>query len=240
MGESKREVLVLREQARGCGFRKAGPTGVGIYLMGPGASAKCERLPMPLTVCPCCGEGIKFSRAFTWVMPGKLFAPYIEPTCMLHDERAEDLQELDMLSPHNHEACPMCNAEAVAGVRAGLLWIGQNHYSPQAFKREAALMGISRRLPNIPRGFAVGEHWVYLAHKLAAFPEGWPDCGPDAKSRPGVFYVFRPTHVDLVIDDPEDIPERAHRLADRLGDAARLVTVIPEIESQGELFEGGE
>jgi hypothetical protein len=89
-------------------------------------------------------------------------------------------------------------------------------------------MGISRRLPSIPRGFEVGVHLVYLAHKQAAYPEGWPDVEPGAKARPGVFYVFKPTHVDLVIDDEKEIPKRAERLLDRLGDSGRLVKVEPD------------
>lgn len=234
---AEREVVVLHEKARGCGFRRAGPTGVGIYLMGPGGSEACERLPLPLEVCPCCGQGIKFSRGFTWVEPASLFDPKIEPKCLLAlDEPDPGLVAL--YADHNHEGCPMCNPSKIAGDKAGLLWIGGKNYTPQSFKREAAQMGISRRLPSIPRGFMVGSHYVYLAHKQAAYPEGWPDVEPGAKARAGVFYVFKPTHVDLVIDDKDQIPERAERLLDKLGDKGRLVQVIPDQDTQGTLFEG--
>jgi len=241
MSEQSFEVVTLREKARGCGFRRAGPRGVGIYMMGPGGTSACERLPMPLTVCPCCGQGIKFARAFTWIEPGKLFAPHIEPVCIKLGPRDEAADQAlwGKYADHNHNLCPMCNAEQIAGDRAGLLWIGGKNYTPEAFKREAAMMGISRRLPNIPRGFEVGKHIIYLAHKQACWPEGWPHCAPDAKSRPGIFYAFRPSHVDLVIDDPDEIPETALRLKERLGDVARLVKVIPDQEQQAELFGAG-
>ena len=69
------EVLILREAKRGCGYRKAGPDGTGLYLMGEITWSVCERLPFPLTVCPCCGAGVKHTRAFRWIEPTKLFAP---------------------------------------------------------------------------------------------------------------------------------------------------------------------
>jgi hypothetical protein len=51
------------EHKRGCGYRKPG----GMYLVSLGIGRDCGKLPIPLTVCPCCGAGIKFSRGFTWI-----------------------------------------------------------------------------------------------------------------------------------------------------------------------------
>ena len=41
-----------------------------------------------------------------------------------------------------------------------------------------------------------------------------------------------------MIDDKDQIPERAERLLDKLGDKGRLVQVIPDQDTQGTLFEG--
>lgn len=69
------------ESERGCGFRKSGKDGVGIYLVGDGIFEPCERLPFPLTACPTCGGGIRFGRGWTWISPALLFASDILPLC---------------------------------------------------------------------------------------------------------------------------------------------------------------
>lgn len=58
------------EAKRGCGYRKVG----GLYLVAGKTGAACCKLPLPLTVCPCCGQGIKQTRGWTWVDPSKLMA----------------------------------------------------------------------------------------------------------------------------------------------------------------------
>ena len=54
---------------RGCGLRKPG----GLYLVAGAPNAPCGKLPLELTVCPCCGQGIKFARGWTWVDADRLF-----------------------------------------------------------------------------------------------------------------------------------------------------------------------
>jgi len=216
------EVHISHEKVRGCGFRKSGAGGVGQYMMGGKLGDACERLPMPLTVCPCCGQGYKFARNFTWIDPGQMFAPGLSPRCGEFPDKANE--------SHRHNICPMCSPALVAGDRGGLIWIGAKHYkTAEVFLEEAREMGISRRLPAIPNGFEFGEHYVYLAHKAAVIPcirdfEIGEDEIP--KPTPGVFSVFKPTHVDLVIDDENDIPEKAVRLMEKHGDHARLVKVV--------------
>ncbi|MHC4676535.1 MAG: hypothetical protein ACYTBZ_28955 [Planctomycetota bacterium] len=109
---SNLQIEITHEDKRGCGYRKAGPKGYGLYLVGDGIFEPCERLPFPLTVCPCCGHGIEFFRGFKKIDPTKLFAPDADPTCALN-------------SPHNHHVCPLCNPEEVAGEPAGLMWVGR-------------------------------------------------------------------------------------------------------------------
>lgn len=217
------EVTVLNESRRGCGFRKPSKDGVGIYLMGTGIFEPCERLPFPLTVCPCCGGGIKFSRGFTWIDPNQLF----------HEDAFPDCTET---GEHLHDLCPICTP-SIAGNQAGLMWVGDKYYSPQSFMKEARSMGISKKIPAIPRGFEVGKHYVYLAHNKAVVEfDGVALNGNGPIVTPGVFMVFKPAHIDLVIKDENNIPDRAMNILETLGDTARLVKVVP-VKEQPELLE---
>lgn len=204
------------ESERGCGFRKPGATGVGIYLVGDGPSEWCERIPHLLDVCPCCGAGIKQSRGFTWVSPGPLF---------------KDAPPCNGVPGHHHEACPMCRPEEVAGERAGLMWVGERYYpTPDDFLREAQEMGVSKKIAAVPNDFVIGEHWVYLAHpKASTRVEPDDETGKlRVMSYPGIFYVFKPVQIDLVVKSVENIPERAVNIAERLGDDCRIVQVVRE------------
>lgn len=85
-------VQTIIETKRGCGYRSPGKDGIALYLMGKGNFESCERLPFPLTVCPCCGGGIGFFRGFKWIIPKQLFNPINEPVCDGNDD-------------HNHDRC---------------------------------------------------------------------------------------------------------------------------------------
>ena len=78
-------------------------------------------------------------------------------------------------------------------------------------------MGVSKKIKCIPRHFELGKTWVFLAHNKAL------------EDTPGIFYAFRPIRVDLVINDPQNIPDKAKKIVDKLGDKkARLVVVEKE------------
>lgn len=134
------------ESRRQCGYRKVG----GIYLCGSGAGHECDRLPYPLTICPCCSAGIKQSRGWTWINVPLL-------TGGVHRDCLDGFP------------CPFCMATDSLGA-CGLLWIGQQFYkTPGEFTREADGLGISRRIAAVPRAFKIGHTWVLLAH-----PQGAP------------------------------------------------------------------
>ena len=59
---------ITNEPRRGCGFRKEG----GLYLMGGTSLQSCGKLPIPLEICPVCGQGIKPSRSWTWINGAEL------------------------------------------------------------------------------------------------------------------------------------------------------------------------
>lgn len=213
------EVVILHEKSRGCGFRKPSKDGVGIYLRGGSSFEDCERLPWLLDTCPCCGQGYKFSRSFTWINPMNMFDPYVEPHCSL-------LMPKDINPKHSHERCWMCNPELL-GSKAGLIWVGEKFYPrPEDFMSEAHAMGISRKIGALPNGFEVGEHAIFLAH-LRTFAARQDD-GSVVYSA-GVFGAFKPTSVDLVIDNENRVPDRALEIAKRIGkDKVRIVKVIPD------------
>ena len=103
-------------------------------------------------------------------------------------------------------ACPL----SVRLGRAGLLWIGEAFYAtPQAFMREAARMGISRRITAVPRDFQPGRTWVLCAHRSAIAP-----ATRAADPTAGVFTLFRPTAVEYVVRGDETEPE-LERLVER-------------------------
>lgn len=163
------------EPRRGCGFRKVG----GLYLVGEGGGRDCCRLPIPLSVCPTCSGGVKQTRGWTWIDP----RPWLAAPCAIADP-----------------SCPGANPD-VLGDRVGLLWIGEQFYpSVEDFNREAATLGLSRRVSAIPRGFVAGVHWVFLAHPKAVEATGGKD---DGGRGPGVFRIFRPRGIEVIVRQSE-------------------------------------
>jgi len=131
------------EEVRGCGFRKVG----GLYLRGEYISVSCDRLPYPLTVCPVCGQGIKVGRGFTRIIPGTLFG--------IHLECQDKFRPCFMCDPPKDEV-------------AFIMGVGEKYYkSPEDFQREAQQLGVSKRIPFIPKELKLGETIVYLAHPKA-------------------------------------------------------------------------
>ena len=163
------------EAKRGCGYRKVG----GLYLVSGKLAAPCCKLPYLLSICPCCGGGIKQTRGWTWVKPELLLAGECR----------------NVINPLNVPFCPAADP-ARMGERAGLLWIGAGFYKTAGeFSAEAAAQGISRRITAVPREFVVGKTWVLLAHPKAITT----DEGPKA----GVFAIFMPERLELIVKQSE-------------------------------------
>lgn len=132
------------EQKRGCGFRKQG----GLYLCGDGLAVVCIKLPIPLHVCPVCGEGIRFSRGWKWVNPTQLTGGICTP------EKIPEYCKVPRQCPFNEYL-------------AGLMWIGGKFYTPESFTKETNEMGVSKRISSIPKGLELGKTWILVAHKKA-------------------------------------------------------------------------
>lgn len=204
-------VRVSVEGKRGCGWRKPG----GLYLVAPKLDEPCSLLPVEMSVCPCCGEGIRPARGWTWIDPGRLLP------ARYHD------------SAEHNATCPLGGPDYPDGAhrmgeRCGLIWIGEGYYpTVESFAMEAEQMGVSRRITSVPRGFVVRETWVAFGHRKAIPDgyriEGWVDSryatlteatevaawnGLKAEKvkpayKPGVFTVVRPTAIEYVVR-PED------------------------------------
>lgn len=208
------EIITKIEGRRGCGYRQSG----GLYLIADGRGRNCYKLPIELTTCPCCGEGIKFSRGFTWIT-GALFGSAV---CNDREQFETDLCFECPLSDINERG------------RFGLMWVGEKFYSPAEFTAEAARQGISKRIAQIPRGFKVGETWILLAH-IKAFPRleeiaGRPGTGSSVVTtwHPGIFHAFKPQRIEYVVTGLETETE-LQALADR---GFTLVKVIRDIDTQ--------
>ncbi len=130
------------EQIRGCGLRKVG----GMYLCGEYIGSPCDRMPFPLTTCPVCGQGIKVSRGFTQVNPYQLWG--------IHQDCKDRFRPCFLCDPQDQPAY--------------IMLVGEKYYkTPQDFLDEAHRMGISKRIPFIPKDLVLGETIIFLAHNKA-------------------------------------------------------------------------
>ena len=160
---------------RGCGYRKPG----GLYLVSPAGGMPCCKLPFILTVCPCCGAGIKPARGWTWIDADALFST---KPCTAPDAPAKFF---------TGGSCPL----SLKIGKAGLIWVGEKFYpTAEDFMKEAQAQGISRRVSAIPKGFKLSETWVLLAHRLAVshiLPEGCSTNGEKVIHQAAIFRVFK-------------------------------------------------
>jgi hypothetical protein len=176
------------ERKRGCGYRKVG----GLYLMGGGIGIPCDRLPFELTVCPCCSQGVKQARGWTWIDVAKFF-------------QGPHMEEPQTLCSCGSKGCPLCLKPEILG-KAGLLWIGEKFYkTPSDFLKEGVALGFSRRIKAVPQGFKIGETWVLLAHAKAVPvpPTVTTTFDKDPEFKPGIFYVWLPQRLELCFKESE-------------------------------------
>jgi hypothetical protein len=207
------DIITKIEGRRGCGYRQPG----GLYLVADGRGQHCDKLPIELTVCPCCGEGIKFSRGFTWIT-GALFA---SAECSNAEQIRTDLCF----------ECPFSDIHERG--RYGLMWVGEKFYSAAEFTLEAARQGISKRIAQIPRDFKIGETWIVLAH-IKAIRRDAPvmvdgnAIGSAPHWFPGIFHAFRPQRIEYVVTGKET-DEQLNAYVKR---GFTLVRVIRDIDTQ--------
>jgi len=188
---------IVNEAKRGCGYRKPG----GLYLVSGQPSAPCGKLPLELTVCPCCGQGVKPARGWTWVDPVPLF---------LHVECRSDH---GVRVQHDEcENCPLDDYNVYQLGDVGLLWIGEKFYkTPEEFLAEGMEQGISRRISAIPNDFEIGKTWVLFAHRKV---QGAFTTGEGYHYFPGIFGCFKPERIEYIVKD-DDSEEKLERMEKR-------------------------
>lgn len=195
------EIKTLIETARGCGYRKPG----GMYLIGSRLSAPCGILPFELSVCGCCGSGIKPARGFTWIN-GVIFNTGKHCTlgkCF---------------------SCPI-PLMSVNKEKIGLIWVGEKFYAtPEYFVKEAANKGISRRIGQLPKDLIIGETWICFAHKKAVLSVG----ENGINYLPGIFQMFIPQKVQYVVRGDET-QKQLESLVKR---GFELIKVVRDVDTQ--------
>lgn len=198
------------EPRRGCGYRKKG----GLYLIGSTEfNSSCCKLPAPLTVCNCCGQGIKFSRGFTWIKPELI---YKGQQCTGDD---------------TGKRCPL--PFTVSDM--GLMWVGESFYNtPRHFMNEAMKLGISKRIASIPVLVEPGKTWIALAHRkcIPFHRTDWIEQGKRGQDAidysPGVFMLFKLQKIQYVVNGDET-ELQLQRMENR---GIELVDVKPAGEQQ--------
>lgn len=192
------------EAKRGCGYRKVG----ALYLCGSGITITCDRLPFLIEYCPVCGSGIKFTQGFTWI-DWNGFAGQCEGK--------DGTFCSDKLIP-----CWICQPKE--GEKYGLLWVGEAYYSPEHFIKEALEMGVSKRIPFVPKELRLGETIVLLAHKkgilkglkeIVESKSNHVDIHHEQEYSPAIFYCFKPTKVEMLIYESELNDEKREELVKR-------------------------
>ena len=169
------------EQIRGCGWRKVG----GIYLIGGIMNKSCDRLPITLTVCDTCGAGIKVGKGFTKINPLKLWGHHA----------------MNYRGCKDPSQCYVCFPDGGIGY---MMRCGEKFYTMDSFIEEARDMGVSKRIPFIPKDLEVNKTPVFLVHKKA----GWEyaeeltnETGQERIIVPcdGIFSAFIPTHIEQLV-----------------------------------------
>ena len=194
--------------------RRGGWRRPGLYLVADGPAPPCGKLPVPLDVCPACGAGARPSPGWTWINATALLAGR---------ECKGGTGSTGKASATPKTSCGNCVLRGPLG-RAGLLWIGSRYYpTPEDFSREAREVGIARRIARVPRGFAVGETWILLAHRRAIVHA-------DGSFSAAAFDLFVPRGIEYVVTGDES-DERLRAMAargirpvrvDRIGETRNL------------------
>lgn len=190
---------MAQEPKRGCGYRKCG----GLYLVGGGIGVACDRLPYELSICPCCSQGVKQARGWTWIDVAKFFqGPHSLP---VGAGSVAPPEKTWLCYCGGTRGCPLCLKPELLG-KAGLLWIGEKFYkSPSDFVKEGVTLGFSRRIKAVPQGFKIGETWVLLAHAKAVPVDAVAGIPPveDEDFKPGIFYVWLPSKLEMIFKESE-------------------------------------
>lgn len=162
--------------------------------MTAGVAAPCRGLPIPLERCPVCDEGIKPTRSFAWIDAKKLFEGF--------RDTLNDCSLCGWMLPENAD-CTVRNYTRLND-RDLLIWAGTQHYpEPFDFLEEAMRLGVSSRVPGMPKGAEPGKTWLFAAHRKAISRPS--EDGKKDVFVPGVIVVARLKAVERIVTD--DTPD---------------------------------
>ena len=170
------------EPLRECGYRQVG----GLYLVSEGMAMVCDRIPVPIVPCGVCGELPRFTRGVARIRPYALWGQ--------HASCADMAREF---------VDPLCDPPD-AGF---LMWVGSD-YTAESFRLEAARLGVSKRISQVPEDLRLGVDWVFLA-KQRIIPQLTGELEERRRYGPGVFFVFRPARIEKIVTDLTDPGELA-------------------------------
>jgi hypothetical protein len=92
------------------------------------------------------------------------------------------------------------------------MWAGKQYYTPESFIIEAKEKGVCKAIKQIPKGLSINETWIMLAHpeankfQLAGYPE---------EKKPGIFYAFKPTRVEILLYRHQATDKRLEELKEK-------------------------
>jgi hypothetical protein len=215
------------ESKRGCGYRKVG----GLYFVGEGISVPCDRLPYKLESCPVCGAGIHFTRSLTEINPLKLFGTHDQQVKVFEGEPGLEGEVTQVLCYDEVRPCWMCDPTEDP---AYIMMVGEKYYpTPDDFREESRKLGISKRIPFIPKKFELGKTIIYLAHNKAcvshepieeAVTNGvLPGMERDNQMKTiyhlGIFTVFKPLRIEKIYweSDIQNMSEEEKEDLDKRG-----------------------
>lgn len=200
----------------------------------------CDRLPVPIVPCACCGFEPEQLRSHAWV-PGHYLGDHVRLATISYLTRAVRVT----LRRKHAVACrdrsneyhgelgeefagrdPICRADDEPRL---LMWVGRRFYSPATFSAESRELGISKRISEIPKGLVLGKTWVLLAHPDACYEPtswsfNWLYGDGEVVPAPGIFEAFVPRRVELILHERDATAERVEREAKR----GVSVVVIPD------------
>lgn len=241
-------IEISAESRRGCGHRRAGERGFGIYLCGSLSWTICDRLPFPFEINGDYTELI--NQYISLYLNNNDRSSYDDnhPVLVNMVENANyrgrfrfsrQLQKIDLRKLFDKNLPTYCNEvlnytkliKNGNGCRfcyicnpddrpAYIEWIGKEFYdTPNDFRTEVLSMGLSRRISHIPKDYIPGKTVLLLAHV-----DGYD------KNSPGIFLTATPKQIDIVVDteSPKEIPEDALKIKEKYGNSVRFVKVIPE------------
>ena len=177
------------ERERGCGQRIIG----GYYLVSDeGTTLKCDLLPVKIESCSCCGYWFQYGRSITVYHAGFLAKHFRTHVCK------------------DKFPCPLCSyaktiyfgEEQQEREPVFFMYVSDRTYTKEAFRKEARYMGVSKRIAphTIPKKFKLGENWIFLITN---------------KDEPEIFYAFKPSRIEVVLDKQTTKPEKILELEEK-------------------------